>query len=121
MAACLAIAGAMQAVQSAPSARHFDGNSWWAHIKFLADDSLEGRETGSEGLRKAESYVVDQFSKAGLQPAGTTGFYPPVTSIPRQTVEKDSPAALVVSGKTQPLTLGEDAFFSTRAELSAEE
>jgi hypothetical protein len=40
-------------------ARHFDGQSWWAHVKFLADDSLEGRETGSEGLRKAQSYVVD--------------------------------------------------------------
>ena len=110
------------AAQQAPqSTRYFDGQSWWAHIKFLADDSLEGRETGSEGLRKAESYVVDQFSKAGLQPAGTNGFYQPVKFISRQIVEKDSPAALVVSGKTQPLTLGEDAFFSTRAELSAEE
>ena len=34
---------------------HFDGTSWWSHVKFLADDSLEGRDTGSEGLRKAEA------------------------------------------------------------------
>ena len=105
----------------APLARHFDGQSWWAHVKFLADDNLEGRETGSDGLRKAESYVVDQFSKAKLQPAGTNGFYQPVKFISRQIVEKDSSASLLVSGKSGPLTLGDDAYFSTRAELSSEE
>jgi Zn-dependent M28 family amino/carboxypeptidase len=109
------------AQQSAPPARRFDGKSWWAHVKFLADDNLEGRETGSEGLRKAESYVVDQFTKAGLQPAGVNGFYQPVKFISRQILEKDSSAALLVSGKAQPLALGDDAFFSTRAELSSEE
>ena len=36
-------------------------------------------------------------------------------------MEKDSSAALVVSGKAEPLTLGEDAYFNTRAELSSEE
>jgi len=52
---------------------HFDGNSWWSHVKYLADDSLEGRDTGSEGLRKAQAYAVEQFKKAGLEPAGTDG------------------------------------------------
>src|SRR5712691_9094867 len=33
--------------QQNSSSTHFDGNSWWAHVKFLADDSLEGRNTGS--------------------------------------------------------------------------
>ena len=116
-----ALAFSLAAQQAPQPARHFDGQSWWAHVKFLADDNLEGRETGSEGLRKAESYAVDQFSKAGLQPAGTNGFYQPVKFISRQIVEKDSSAALVVSGKAQPLTLGDDAYFSTRADLSSEE
>jgi Zn-dependent M28 family amino/carboxypeptidase len=111
----------LAAQQPAQPSRHFDGQSWWAHVKFLADDSLEGRETGSEGLRKAQSYVVDQFTKAGLQPAGTDGFYQPVKFISRQIVEKDSSAALVRSRKVEPLTLGEDAFFSTRADLTSEE
>ena len=30
---------------------HFDGQTWWNHIKFLADDKLEGRDTGSRGER----------------------------------------------------------------------
>jgi Zn-dependent M28 family amino/carboxypeptidase len=119
--AFLALALSLAARQSSPPARYFNGQSWWAHVKFLADDNLEGRETGSEGLRKAESYAVEQFTKAGLQPAGTNGFYQPVKFISRQIVEKDSSAALAVSGKAQPLTLGDDAYFSTRAELSSEE
>jgi len=45
-------------------------------VKFLADDRLEGRETGSEGLRQAESYVVEQLRKSGLEPAGADGFLP---------------------------------------------
>src|SRR5262252_1964666 len=50
------------------TAPHFDGDSWWSHVKFLADDTLEGRDTGSDGLRKAQAYAVEQFKKAGLEP-----------------------------------------------------
>jgi Zn-dependent M28 family amino/carboxypeptidase len=119
--ALLATAFRLSAQQPANTTRYFDGQSWWAHVKFLADDSLEGRETGSQGLRTAESYVVDQFIKAGLQPAGTDGFYQPVKFVSREIVEKDSSASLVVGGKAQPLTLGDDAYFATRADLSPEE
>src|SRR5438445_779016 len=84
-----------------PTKKHFDGKTWWDHIKVLADDSMEGRETGSEGLRKAEVYVVEQLTKAGAQPAGTEGFYQPVKFISRQIVEKDSSIALVRNGATE--------------------
>jgi Zn-dependent M28 family amino/carboxypeptidase len=117
----LVLAFGVSAQQSAQPAPHSDGHSWWAHVKFLADDALEGRETGSEGLRKAESYVVDEFSKAGLQPAGSNGFHQHIKFVSRQIVEQDSSASLVRGGKTEPLVLGDDAFFSTRAELSSEE
>ena len=26
---------------------------WWAHVKILAADNMEGRDTGSEGYRRA--------------------------------------------------------------------
>jgi len=97
---------------------HFDGKSWWDRVKVLADDDMEGRETGSPGLRKAEAYVVEQLKLAGLQPAGTSGFYQPMRFVSRQIVEKDSSASLVRDGKTEPLTLGEDAIFSTRVDLA---
>jgi Zn-dependent M28 family amino/carboxypeptidase len=38
----------------------------------------------------------------------------------RQIVEKDSSLAFIRDGKTEPLTLGEDAFFSTRVDLAPE-
>src|SRR5437763_375169 len=99
-------------------AAHFDGKTWWDHVKVLADDKMEGRDTGSQGLVHAEAYVVDQLKAAGLQPAGTKGFYQPVKFVSREIVEKDSSAALVRDGKVQPLVLGEDAFFGTRVDLA---
>src|SRR2546428_12815612 len=98
-----------------PASNHFDGKTWWNHVKVLADDKMEGRETGSEGLRKAEEYVVQQLTKAGLEPAGTNGYYQPVK------IEKDSTAALVRNGTEEPLSLGEDAYFSTRVDLTSDE
>src|SRR5215831_12627742 len=60
---------AISLAQQTPTPSRFDGNSWWAHVKYLADDSLEGRNTGSEGLKKAQAYAVEQLQKAGLEPA----------------------------------------------------
>jgi Zn-dependent M28 family amino/carboxypeptidase len=102
--------------QSAPS--YFDGKTWWDYVKVLADDNMEGRETGSAGLRRAEAYIVDQLKQAGLQPAGTDGFYQKVKFESRQIVEKDSSLALLRNGKVEPLILGEDAYFNTRIDLA---
>jgi len=102
--------------QVAPT--HFDGKTWWEYVKVLAADNMEGRETGSKGLQAAEAYVVTQLKQAGLQPAGTNGYYQPVKFESREIVEKDSSLALIRDGKTEPLTLGEDAFFGTRVDLA---
>jgi Zn-dependent M28 family amino/carboxypeptidase len=110
----------VQVVCAQQPTRHFDGKSWWDYVKVLADDSMEGRETGSEGLRKAEVYVVGQLTTDGLQPAGTKGFYQPVKFVSRQIVEKDSSITLVRNGAEEPLTLGADAIFSTRVDLAPE-
>ena len=99
---------------------HFDGKSWWGHVKVLAADDMEGRETGSPGLRKAEAYVVEQLKQAGVQPAGTNGFYQPIKFVCRQIVEKDSSASLVRNRGTEQLTLGEDVVFSTRVDMAPE-
>ncbi|TAE38271.1 MAG: M28 family peptidase [Runella slithyformis] len=37
------------------------------HLRVLADDSLEGRDTGSKGQKKAAQYVAAHFQKIGLQ------------------------------------------------------
>ncbi|OLC91002.1 MAG: peptidase M28, partial [Acidobacteria bacterium 13_1_40CM_4_58_4] len=101
--------------QQTASPSHFDGNSWWAHVKFLADDSLEGRDTGSEGLRKAQAYAVEQLQKAGLEPAGTNGFYQPVRFTQFEVDEAKSSLALISNGQSRPLSFADDAFISSRA------
>jgi Zn-dependent M28 family amino/carboxypeptidase len=93
---------------------HFDGQTWWDHIKVLADDKLEGRDTGSRGERAAQAYAVEQLKGAGAEPAGTDGFYQPVNFVSRQIVEKDCSLALIRDGKRETLTLGEDAIIGTR-------
>jgi len=97
------------------STSHFDGNTWWSHVKFLADDSLEGRDTGSEGLKKAQAYAVEQFKKAGLEPAGTDGFYQPITFKQYELDEEKSSLALVNGNDSKPLSFADDAFFSSRS------
>src|SRR5947207_1544480 len=109
--ACAAITPAQQN----GSASHFDGNSWWAHVKFLADDSLEGRDTGSEGLRKAQAYAVEQLQKVGLEPAGSNGFYQPVRFNQYEVDEAKSSLALITNGQAKPLSFADDAFIGTRA------
>src|SRR5246127_4170056 len=99
---------------------HFDGKTWWDSVKVLAADDMEGRETGSKGLEAAEAYVVTQLKQAGLQPAGSDGYYQAVNLQSRQIIEKDSSLTLIRDGKAEPLTLGEDAFFSTRVDLASE-
>ncbi len=93
---------------------HFDGRTWWNHIKVLADDKLEGRDTGSAGERQAQAYAIEQLEKVGAQPAGTHGFWQGVHFISRQIVEKDCSLTLIRDGKHEPLSLGEDAIVSTR-------
>ena len=89
---------------------------WWAHVKALADDSMEGRETGSAAHRRAAEYVAAQFKKAGLEPAGTDGFMQAVKLKTRRILEDRSSLALVRNGTSQPLSLGEDATISARSD-----
>jgi len=46
-----------------------------AHIEFLADDLLLGRQPGSDGYNIAANYVASQFRQMGLIPAGNNGSF----------------------------------------------
>lgn len=93
-----------------------DAQSWWAHVKFLADDSLEGRDSGSAGHRKAAAYVAAEFKRAGLEPGSAAGYIQPVKFRSRKIVEDKSSLALVRDGKTEPIVLGDEATFNMRVE-----
>jgi Zn-dependent M28 family amino/carboxypeptidase len=100
------------------AAEHFDGRSWWEVVKVLADDKYEGRNTGSPGERGAQEYLVGRLRALGIEPAGANGYYQPVELRSRELDEANSSLVLLRDGKEEPLTLGQQAFFTTRVELA---
>jgi Peptidase family M28/PA domain len=46
-----------------------------SHVEFLANDAMEGRETGTRGHVIAANYVASQFRALGLQPASNAGWF----------------------------------------------
>jgi len=61
------------AIKSAEAA--VDAEKIRAHVKFLADDLLEGRGPGTRGGEIAAQYIATQFALYGLKPAGDNGTY----------------------------------------------
>ncbi len=45
------------------------------HLTVIASDEFEGRETGTEGNRKAAEYIASVFQGMGLPPMGDNGSY----------------------------------------------
>src|ERR1043165_6645595 len=80
--AAASVCCALVATEPDPATRR-----WWSHVVALSNDSLAGRDTGSEGYRKAARYVVTQFERAGLKPAGEAGYY---QSVPLHKVRLDT-------------------------------
>ena len=99
-----------------------EGDRWWSHIKVLADDNMEGRNTGSPGHKRAALYVAEQFDNAGLLPAGTSGYLQPVEFNVTQIDEPRSSLAVAKKIKgawtATPLKLGEDAMLMVREGLA---
>jgi len=78
LAAALALGGAafaQAAVAQAPATPAgtpaFTPEGFRAHVAFLADDLLQGRDAGSPGYEIAARYVASRFEALGLRPAGT--------------------------------------------------
>ena len=68
-AALVALAAPAVAQQAVPA---FTPDAFRAHVAFLADDLLEGRDAGSRGYEIAARYVASRFEALGLKPAGTS-------------------------------------------------
>lgn len=67
VAALALIATAAPAQQAGPE---FEPEAVRAHVEFLADDRLEGRDAGTPGYDIAANYVAARFEAIGLTPMG---------------------------------------------------
>src|ERR1700733_2017812 len=88
------------------------GKKWWAHVQFLADDKLEGRNVGSAGYETAADYVVGQFKRAGLATDSQ-----PVAFTKTTLDEVHSRLTLVAEGP-EPVTIGDQALITSTANVA---
>lgn len=85
------------------------GQAIRAHMRFLADDLLEGRATGTRGYDIAAKYVAARFEALGLEPAGTGSSY--FQSVPIVRMTTDEPGcslAFLRAGQRSELQFGRD-------------
>lgn len=83
------------AVQPKASAKAIE-----AHMMFLGDDSLEGRDTGSRGHQIAANYIATQLAGLGLEPAGEQGYFQSVPMRKALLVQSSAKMSLTKDGKT---------------------
>ena len=90
--AVLAGCGQQEAQQTtaAPQAEKVDADRIKAHVEFLADDTMKGRDTGSEGYQVAANYVVSNFKQLGLKPQGDQGTFEQIVTFRKTYLEEDS-------------------------------
>jgi Zn-dependent M28 family amino/carboxypeptidase len=72
LALSLPVAGSAQQQEAAPV---FAPEAFRAHVDFLADDLLEGRDTGTRGYDIAANYVATRFQALGLKPGANGSWY----------------------------------------------
>jgi Zn-dependent M28 family amino/carboxypeptidase len=102
------IAGVPEAARQA--AASIDGQKIRAHVRFLADDLLEGRGPGTRGGDVAAKYIGTQFALYGLEPAGDNGtYFQKVPLYAVHTIEDQTKFSFVpASGAPVDLTYGSD-------------
>jgi len=72
---CIGLCSAFAQDDAAKYAASITGDNLKKHLTIIASDEMEGRETGTEGERKAAAYIEAQFRAFGLQsPKALNGY-----------------------------------------------
>lgn len=94
-----------------------------AHMTFLADDAMEGREAGTRGYDIAANYVAAQYALLGLKPAGDktakgASYLQRVPLLAYRPAGDGSVAVTGPGGQTAPLKYGEDYLPGAQAQAA---
>lgn len=95
--ALVSLAIAAPAPAQTAAAPEFSPESFRSHVAFLADDKLEGRDTGTRGYDLAALYVASRFEALGLKPAGQDGWYQQVPFLESRL--SGEPGSLTIGGR----------------------
>lgn len=89
-------------------------------VRILADDSMEGRETGEPGYDLAAGYVAGQFAAIGLQPSANGTYFQSVPLLSYRS-DQEQPGTLSIDGVEgfSELVAGKD-YFASGSPLAAE-
>ena len=80
-----------------------------AHMLFLSDGLLQGREPGTRGYDIAAAYIATQMKSLGLSPAGVNGGWVQVVPFRKfRVVPGQTTLELLQNGKTTALVFGQD-------------
>src|SRR5947209_2960408 len=95
-----------------------------SHVRFLADDLLEGRGTGTRGHEIAAHYSASEFEGMGLKPAGDAGTFFQAVHL-RQLIfdPQQSSFSLSTNGQEEQLPIEKEWYSagdSLRTDTSAE-
>jgi len=91
-----------------------------AHMKILADDAMQGRETGTADYRGAAEYVAAQFAKFGLVALGDDGsFFQAVPFLSTRLVPESASLVIARGDEKRTLVFGVD--FVTYGSFNADD
>ena len=88
--------GAALATPALAAPPPFSAAAFKSHVTFLADDLLQGRDTGSPGHEIAARYIAAQFEAIGLKPGGDKGGWYQRFSLAETT--QSAPGSLTLTG-----------------------
>ena len=97
-------ATALQTGPGAPTSAAITAQDLRTRLYIFADDSMMGRQFGTEGNIKGTQYIANELAKLGIQPGGTGGGY--FQDVPAFRVSLIPGAQVVLDGA--PLALGTD-------------
>ncbi|MBX3563310.1 MAG: M20/M25/M40 family metallo-hydrolase [Sphingomonas sp.] len=101
-AVSLALAPAAFAQTATPSGSGepvFSADEVRAHMTFLADDLLEGRNAGTRGYDVAARYVATRFAALGLKPGAPDGGWYQQVPLAEYALDESKPASITIGTK----------------------
>lgn len=98
-----------------PTKAEITADDLMTRLYIFADDSLMGRDAGTEGSYKATEYLASEAKRMGLQPAGDSGTY--FQTLPLRIKKVDRMSSMIAGGAT--LELGKEWAFSGMSDITA--
>jgi hypothetical protein len=96
-------------------------NKLQQHIEFLADDSLKGRNTGTQEYEVAAQYVARHFEQYELKPAMKNGSWFQSVPFIESTLTPSATQMILHSGDSQQVLNYHEEFFSFPSAISPQD